>query len=173
LGRATETAKLLQERCDAALQIYLQQQAKSSLKPAPEGLEDAFLEIYDKKEQIKPFKELTLEIFTELFFRKECWGRCNSIFGLEESAARYMLNSVRDTRNKLAHFREDEITAPMRKQLRSCADWLNRHRGAAQETFEKAAAVEQQPTAQTAKEAGTIPLVEEVDAAQGEPQGHS
>ncbi len=171
LAQATDTATLLQERFNAALQTYLQQQAKSSLKPVLEGLEDAFLEIYDKKEQIKPFKELTLDTFTELFFRGECWGRCNGVFGLGESAARYMLKSVRDTRNRLAHFHEDEITAPMRKQLRSCADWLNKHRGAAQEEFEKTAlapVAPQQPVVQAAAEAAVAPSVEEVSAPQEE-----
>ena len=36
-----------------------------------------------------------------------------------------MLEGVRDTRNDLAHFRESEITAQKRLQLKRCADWLS------------------------------------------------
>lgn len=90
----------------------------------PSAAEKAFRVLYDQKEQLKPFEKLTLDPYLQLFFSENCWGRCSGAFGVEKEAISKMLNGVRDTRNKIAHFEEDQITARERDQLKSCAEWL-------------------------------------------------
>lgn len=134
--KAANSAAKLQRAFERALGVYLQGQANAEVKPVAACMEDAFLEIYNKHEQVKPFKDLTLGTFIELFFRTECWGRIQDVFGLDETSVRFLLKSVNDTRNKLAHFREDEISTSMREQLKSCANWLNKHRHEAKTAFQ-------------------------------------
>jgi hypothetical protein len=50
-----------------------------------------------------------------------------------------MLEGVRKTRNQLAHFKEDDITALQRDQLHVCADWLADHDKDAKDAFSKSA----------------------------------
>ena len=52
-----------------------------------------------------------------------------------------MLEGVRDTRNKLAHFREEEITTQQRLQLQTCADWLGELQKPIHTAFESSAAI--------------------------------
>jgi len=50
-----------------------------------------------------------------------------------------MLEGVRDTRNDPAHFREEEITAQRRLQLKRCADWLSERENLITMAFEESA----------------------------------
>jgi CBS domain-containing protein len=86
--------------------------------------EDAFLEIYNPRERPTQFRDLTLDHLIKLFCQDSCWSRYAAILRLEKEAVRFMLEGVRDTRNNLAHFREEEITTEDRIQLRRCAEWL-------------------------------------------------
>jgi len=58
------------------------------------------------------------------------------VFGLEQGAVNHMLDGVRDTRNKLAHFREEEITTQQRLQLKRCSEWLGDLEKPVQAAFE-------------------------------------
>jgi CBS domain-containing protein len=74
----------------------------------------------------KAFEKLTLYNYIELFVHKDRWKDYGSSIGLEAEVVGELLHGVRNSRNTLAHFR-DELTAKQRDQLRFCADWLARH----------------------------------------------
>jgi CBS domain-containing protein len=84
----------------------------------------AFEALYNQREQIKPFELLTLEQYIQLFLGEHCWNRCDSAFGVDKVAITNLLNGVRETRNKLAHFREEQVTPQERSQLKMCSEWL-------------------------------------------------
>lgn len=109
---------------DVGLTSYLHQQAASDATLNEIHTEAAFSILYNSKEKVRPFNELTLESYVRLFLHEHCWDRCSNVFGIEKTAVDHMLSGVRDTRNKLAHFREEEITTQQRLQLQKCADWL-------------------------------------------------
>lgn len=73
------------------------------------------------------FDQLTLGQYIQLFFR-ESWGKCGDALQLPLEQVEFMLDGVRKTRNNLAHFHEDAITAQQREQLRYCYNWLQDNR---------------------------------------------
>lgn len=73
-----------------------------------------------------PFEHLTLAAYIDLILHDSVWNDYGSVFGLESDAVKRLLDSVRVTRNLLAHFRGD-ISARDRATLKFCADWLERH----------------------------------------------
>lgn len=75
----------------------------------------------------KGFDDLTLSQYCDLLLRKETWSFLQPVFELDQSTFRELLEAVRETRNKLFHFR-GEISPLERSQLQFCADWLNRQR---------------------------------------------
>jgi CBS domain-containing protein len=121
----TSSNKRLRNKFGLALGKYLELEGTQDPEPNVDNVNEAFKIIYNRDEQSKDFGELTLEQYIQLFFSDVCWGRCQNAVQLAAEAVRNMLEGVRDTRNKLAHFREDEITAAKRMQLRRCADWLS------------------------------------------------
>ena len=76
-------------------------------------------------ESNKSFDDLTLNEYIQLLLHESKWPYFSAIFLLEQVAVRRLLNSVRDTRNNLFHFR-GEITSEQRQQLRDSKDWLAR-----------------------------------------------
>ena len=121
----TSSNKALRKKFGLALGKYLALQGAADEEPNEENADEAFKIIYNRNEQIKDFNELTLEQYIQLFLSDICWERCQNAVRLGPDAVRNMLEGVRDTRNKLAHFREEEVTAAKRMQLRRCADWLS------------------------------------------------
>jgi CBS domain-containing protein len=97
---------------------------KDYLTPDDTIAKEAFSELYNVKEQIKHFDKLTLDQYIQLFLGDVCWGRCSGAFGVERKGVSNLLNGIRVTRNKLAHFQEEEITAQERDQLKMCSRWL-------------------------------------------------
>lgn len=73
----------------------------------------------------KPLDDLTLGIYITLFL-KHGLKRYGQVFPLDPKAIGILLNSVRETRNDLAHLRID-ITARQRDELRHCRDWLKHY----------------------------------------------
>lgn len=132
-------SQALRERFEAALKCYLAQQAAVDVELDESLVEDAFKVIYDRKEQIKEFSELTLGEYIQLFFKDVCWQRCQDVIRLKQDEVKHMLEGVRDTRNDLAHFREEEITAQKRLQLKRCADWLSERENLIIASFEESA----------------------------------
>lgn len=132
-------SQALRERFEAALKSYLAQQAAADAQLDEALVEDAFKIIYDRSEQVKEFSELTLDEYIKLFFKDACWPRCENVIRLKPEEVKHMLEDVRDTRNDLAHFREEVITAQRRVQLRRCADWLSERENLITAAFEESA----------------------------------
>jgi CBS domain-containing protein len=129
----------LRNRFESAIQVYLSTQASIDSSIDVETLDDAFKHIYDRNEQIKEFSELTLSEYITLFFKEVCWHRCQPVIRLKEEEVRHMLEDVRETRNILAHFREEAITAQRRLQLKRCADWLSQRESLITSAFDRTA----------------------------------
>jgi CBS domain-containing protein len=127
----------LRERFEAAIKCYLAQQATSEVELIESLVEEAFKRIYDRNEQVKEFSELTLGEYIQLFFSDVCWPRCQHIIRIGQAEVKHMLEGVRGTRNDLAHFREEEITAQKRLQLKRCADWLSERENLITASFEE------------------------------------
>lgn len=89
--------------------------------------EEVFARHLSGKKAAKTFSDLTLNDYIQLILHKSKWPTLQPVFHLERGAVLKLLESVRDTRNMLAHF-HDEITPSQRKQLHDCADWLERCR---------------------------------------------
>jgi len=124
IRRLLAASQALRGRFQAGLQFYMDRQS-ADVRLNDVLVEEAFKILYDKKEQVKEFTELTLGDYIQLFFKDVCWGRCKGAIQLKEEEVRHMLEGVRDTRNILAHFRDEEVTAQKRVQLKVCADWLS------------------------------------------------
>jgi len=118
-------SKALHQCFELALTYYLEQQAAADVELVESLVEDAFKVIYNRSEQTKEFAELTLADYIQLFFNDICWRRCQDVVRLKQEEVQHMLEGVRDTRNDLAHFREEKITAQKRLQLKRCSDWLS------------------------------------------------
>lgn len=134
-------SQALRECFGAALKCYLSQQAAAEVELDETLVEDAFKIIYDRSEQIKEFGELTLGEYIQLFFKEVCWERCQDVIRLQQVEVKHMLEGVRDTRNDLAHFREEGITTQKRLQLKRCADWLSERENLIIASFEASAQV--------------------------------
>lgn len=85
-------------------------------------------EIIDKnfplKEESKLFQDLTLSEFIQL--ANKAWDLLEPAFQISAPIWNKMIEDVRLTRNKLAHFRGD-TTSWERQQLRLCTDWFKSH----------------------------------------------
>lgn len=117
-------SQALRGRFEAGLKCYLAQQPGEFVL-VDAFVDDAFKLIYDRSEQVKEFGELTLGEYIQLFFKEQCWNHYKGVMKREEAEVKHMLEGVRDTRNVLAHFREEQVTAQKRLQLKFCADWLS------------------------------------------------
>ncbi len=74
----------------------------------------------------KSFDRLTLSEYIQLFLNTDRWHLYKDKFNLEVGTCRKLLDSVRETRNSLAHFRAD-LTSEERDKLRFCRDLLGKH----------------------------------------------
>lgn len=72
------------------------------------------------------FDDLTLAEYIQLAMQEKAWKKIKSVFRVPREAWFEMMESVRETRNKLVHFRGD-ISPIERDQLRFCADWYKSH----------------------------------------------
>lgn len=132
----------IRKRFDKALRKFLNvtqkdpDKAKKQLSPDPELAEEALREILDGLETKKPFSGLTMDTYIKLFLHEKCWGKFGHIFEIEKDKFHFLLESVRVTRNLLAHFREDEITPQQRNQLRKCEGYLGEYKKRAFEVLQ-------------------------------------
>ncbi|HMN12804.1 MAG TPA: DUF4268 domain-containing protein [Bellilinea sp.] len=74
----------------------------------------------------KKLGDLALNQYTALLLHKSRWSDYSSSFSVDNQAIRNLLEGVRDTRNVLAHFR-NEISNAQREQLRFCLRWLEQN----------------------------------------------
>lgn len=118
--RASDTRKKL----PGAIKTYL---GKLGI-PLPTGDDKEALAQAESKLNLpkagKAFDRLTFDEYTEILLRHPkapTAGDTNSVDGV-----RRMLNKVRDTRNKLAHFRGD-VSIAEREHIKFADHWLERH----------------------------------------------
>jgi hypothetical protein len=108
-----------------ALRHYLRRQGEGKPSVDSQSLEESFAH-FALKEDSRDFEELTLYEYTELLLHKKYWDLFHPIFDLSREALRKLLDSVRETRNSLAHFR-GEISPTQRDQLKFCAELFARY----------------------------------------------
>jgi hypothetical protein len=141
INEVMPSTREFRKRFESALMRYLNKTSvgqKNNIKPSEDVIDDAFIELEKILEPQKRFSELTLDGYIKLFLHDKCWGRCSVVFkNMDRKNVSSMLEGVRSTRNRLAHFKEDEITALDRSQLRTCADWLAKHEKGAIKAFNK------------------------------------
>jgi CBS domain-containing protein len=87
-----------------------------------------------RKQTPKAWDKLSLDEYITLLLHDQQWPQFAPIFRLDRAALRSLLDSVRVTRNDLAHFRTD-ITTRQRDELRFCKEWLLRHEEAVVAAF--------------------------------------
>ncbi len=146
------SSKQLRAPFKAAVRAFL------AARNVPPGAHDEKLlasaldEHLSSREPAKPFERLTLNDHIELLLHQTRWSVYGAALGVERDALRRLLQSVRDTRNDLAHFRTD-IADHQRDELFFCKDWLARHEEAL-----KAAVAPKRPVAPTGIPAATPPV---------------
>lgn len=111
---------------EQALRRYMELQGDTQQHLDKKHAEIAFTSCLAKHPTAKPFDRLTLNEYIELFLHKSQWHHYSSTFTIRPDAIRRLLTAIRQTRNDLAHFR-DEISPTQRHELRFCMDWLVRH----------------------------------------------
>ncbi len=138
LSQELAVTSSLHEKFSRALHCYHQQTASEKYKINQQWIEDAFNELIDHRWKAPDFnKDLTLDIYIKMLLYAPRWGNYEEIFQLTRAEVDTMLSGVRDTRNKLAHFREEDITVSQRAQLKHCSALLDIHRKQLEELFEK------------------------------------
>lgn len=116
----------------------------------------------DSDRQPKAFDALSLAEYISLLGSKSTWKTFEPIFRMPWKSVHALLDAVRQTRNQLAHFK-NEITAAQTDQLRFCAEWLARCR----ETYDQLHVPEEEsqaivvPQSQDGADTGSMPIVEE------------
>lgn len=130
----TNASMALQHRFANGLRAYLKEAENGQSISVDDDLVNEIFERYldDKREPVT-FDELTLSNYIDLFLYKDYWPRLEEIFELEKGAVKHLLDSVRLTRNDLAHFRD--ITHDQSSQLRDCYDFLIGHQEAVNHAF--------------------------------------
>jgi hypothetical protein len=110
-----------------ALRIYLVQSglAPKSSKLDQAAFDESFARFAPNRGP-RPFENLTFYDYVELFLHDTTWDHFGPTLQLDRTAVRQLLEGVRNTRNHLAHFRND-LSAMERSQLRFCWNWLQKH----------------------------------------------
>jgi len=98
-------------------------------KPAPinEAEADKAFKAFDLKYRAKELSDLTFEETRTLLLHEQRWATYGAAFGIDKKALSDLLERVRDSRNKLAHFRGD-LSDDERECLRFCSQFLDNHR---------------------------------------------
>lgn len=131
--KATNGSQAQQEKFKAALSHYLSM-GENKTKPDLSLLEQVLSRHYGDKQKTKTFEDLAFSEYMAMLFDKGLWQRYQPIFKIELKALHNLLDKVRDTRNALAHFRDDLSTA-QRKHLRVSSSWLGQYEDAIQAAF--------------------------------------
>jgi CBS domain-containing protein len=135
IDEITESKSKLRAPFGQALHHYLEN-GNGEPRINQQRANEAFSMYLNPPKEALPFEKLTLNDYIELFLHKSRWERYKIIFDLDSEACRKLLNSVRDIRNELAHFRS-EITPHKRELLRFCREWLARHQSEILQSFSK------------------------------------
>lgn len=119
----TDRAAEIRRKLPSAIKTYL---ARNGITPPPTSpTEQAALKEAEEKLPLpkagKPFEKLSFDEFVSLLMRHS-----KLICAKNASEMRKMLENVRDSRNKLAHFRGD-LSATERENIKFAEKWLERN----------------------------------------------
>jgi len=124
----------LRENYIKAVRFYLEKTRQNGRNQIDEDvLAKAIERFTEDKQKPATFDELTLASYISLFLHNDNWASLEEVFGLKKTAMINLLDSVRSTRNALAHFRE--IGADQSRQLRDCYNLLVEHEEAIRTVF--------------------------------------
>ena len=112
-----------------------------SLDASAVSIKAAFDVLTPAPRKSKLFTELTFSEIEDVLFSADRWQNYEKAFTVEKVGIKRLLDDVRETRNKLAHFK-GEVTEPERIRLRFCIEWLQRHQNAVFDAFPKPAVAE-------------------------------
>jgi len=115
-----------------ALLAYVQETCDGSVTIDHKAADQVFMQYLGGK--VNEFEKLALSQYIDLLLHKSRWDRYKEVFGVDPGHIRKLLHSVRDTRNDLAHLRDD-VTAQQRDELQFCHKWLARHEKKLLESF--------------------------------------
>lgn len=120
----TDRAADIRKRIPAAIRGYLD---KTGLKAPQNGEADALFEV-EKRLALpkpgKPFDRLSFDEFIEVLLSHPNAPKVAQ--SSDKGELRLLLQQVRDTRNKLAHFR-GELNAEERRTIQFASEWLERN----------------------------------------------
>lgn len=122
----TNATASLKKKFDSSLKSYINRSSSSSRISLNQDLANIVFENqFDDKRPSPTFEDLTMGQYISLFFHRAYWPKFQHIFGLKKESMEALLESIRHTRNDLAHFRE--ISNDQSHQLRRCYDLLIDH----------------------------------------------
>jgi CBS domain-containing protein len=133
----------LRKKFQKALQRYLELHGGAG-QLNDTWVTDAFGTHFGHKEPVNAFEQLTLAQYNQLFLHPNRWSKYAPILSVDRKAIEKLLDSVRKTRNMLAHLRSD-LTLQQRDELQFCKDWLARHESALAATFAPPTLIVSQP----------------------------
>jgi hypothetical protein len=114
----------LKGRFMQALRCFLKAEGRPDGQLDPERVDRSFA-ILAPPGKPRSFDRLTMQEYINLLLHPSLQAYCEQVLRLEPKRIRSLLEGVRDTRNKLAHFRDEDVTTAQREQLQFCEDWLN------------------------------------------------
>ena len=157
-----------QDRFKKCVAEYLKiEKLNPQLNPA--SLKAAYEKSSPTVKKAKPFIDLTFFEVEGLFFSDDRWSMYEKCFTMDKAGIRRLLDDIRETRNKLAHFK-GEVTEQERKKLRFCLDWLQRHQNAVFSAFPKPATAEVTSLQPVDQPASTLPSPDGVSDVLSEPE---
>lgn len=118
-----------------ALQHYLNRLGRSDVGFDKIASEEVFIKHFSSNGPIQSLDDLTFYDYIQLLLHESTWPQFSSVFQLQATAVRTLLDGVRKTRNDLAHF-HGEISPQQRNQLHFCIEWLERQRQAVLDAFQ-------------------------------------
>lgn len=109
------------KECQGALQAICSKKGVSATPEEITAIVDAKFPVVDDSRSLD---DLTLYEYIQL--GRKAWDKLEPVFGISVKAWSEMMNSVREVRNKIMHFKGN-VTPMERDRLRYCADWYTGH----------------------------------------------
>jgi len=126
VGEITPSNHALKGKFARALKTYMELGGQERVTIDGMHLQHAFESCLYELPAAKDFERLSLDEYRQLFLQENRWQAYGGVFGVGRGALDRLLQGVRDTRNSLAHLREN-ISSQQQDQLQFCKDWLARH----------------------------------------------
>ncbi len=122
----TNSTLALRPKFEKGIRNYLGKLPKDEkIAPNADLINQIFEKHFDDKQPPATFDDLTLAQYISLFLHKDHWSLLEGVLELNKDALTNILDSVRQTRNDLSHFRD--IARDQGYQLRDCYDLLVSH----------------------------------------------